>query len=382
MTLPLNDLKRTYNLHASELEAKAIEVMRSGWWINGQHNKIFCDEFSSYLGVRHCIGVGNGTDALEIALRALLGNDAKLELPQPFRDGATAEVVTVANAGGYATTAIHLTGCVPVFADIEADSQLISLESAVACVGTQTVAVIATHLYGGLVQISRLRSMLDSAGYPHVSILEDCAQAHGLDSGAGMAGSLGNIATFSFYPTKNLGALGDGGAITTNSDVLAEKVQRLHQYGWIEKYTIDRSYGRNSRLDEYQAAMLSVLLPQLDQGNQRRVAILDRYEAALPAGLKLVRSQYGSVGHLAILMSQSRDRLLQHFVSLNISTAIHYPILDCDQEGWKVMAHRLGPTGLDISRRSVSKILTVPCFSTMTQGEIDQVCNALASFST
>jgi aminotransferase EvaB len=374
-SIPLNDLKRTFDAHGPALLAAASGVMQSGWWLLGPKTREFCDAFAAYVGADACIGVANGTDALEIALRTI-AQDARFGA----RGSDRSEVVTVANAGGYATVACRLAGLTPVYADIEADTLLLSIEAAVAALSPDTVAVIATHLYGGLINVPALRRALDDAGRRDVAIVEDCAQAHGLRGCGGMAGAFGDIAAFSFYPTKNLGALGDGGAILTSDETLATAVRALHQYGWSRKYVIDTPHGRNSRLDEMQAAMLHVLLPHLDTANRARVAILDAYAAALPASMSLVRSPLGTVAHLAIIRTSDRDALKAHLTEYDVASDVHYPVLDCDQPGLSGLPIRVvGP--LENSCAATREILTLPCFPTMTRDEVAQVSKALATFT-
>lgn len=375
LRIPLNDLKRLDPALAQDLARAADDVIRSGWWLNGPKTSAFCEAFAAYLGVKHCIGVANGTDALEIALRALRARD-----PRFAAEDAAPEIVTVANAGGYATTAARAVGCVPVFADIVEESQLLSIPSAVAALGERSLAVVATHLYGGLVDVPALRAAMDAAGFAHVPILEDCAQAHGLEGCGGVAGGFGALSTFSFYPTKNLGALGDGGAIVTNDPDLAALVGSLRQYGWGRKYEIDRPGGRNSRLDEIQGAFLHAMLGHLDASNGKRRAILDAYARALPEHIQLVRSPAGTVGHLAIVMTEDRERLRAHLGERGIATDIHYPIADPDQPGWAALPGRIGSTGIETTRRGIARILTVPCFPQMSDEEIGHVASALASY--
>ena len=370
--IPSNNLRRHYVAHAELLSGIAAEVMASGYWINGPRNEAFCRAFAASLGVAFCVGVANGTDALEIALRALLAEDASGENRR--------EIVTVANAGGYTTTACRILGCTPVFADIDPATQLLSIDAAIAALGERTAAIVVTHLYGGLVDVPGLRSAMNAAGYGHMPILEDCAQSHGLRGCGGAAGAFGDVATFSFYPTKNLGALGDGGAIVTSRAALADRVASLRQYGWSRKYEIALAGGRNSRLDEIQAALLSGLLPGLDRANARRVEILDAYAAAAPAGMRVVRSPHGSVGHLAVVLTEDRERLRRDLTAAGISSEVHYPILDCDQPGWAALPQRIGPAGLAASRHSVERILTLPCFPELTEAEQARVCAALAAF--
>jgi len=368
-SIPMNDLRRRYLRHEAELSRISRDVLASGHWISGPYNAAFCRDFAAATGVAHCVGVANGSDALEIALRCLV------------TDPARREVVTVANAGGYTTTACRLIGLIPVYVDIDEGSQLIAIDDAVAAVGSATGAVVITHLYGGLVDVPALRVALHAAGFGGVPIIEDCAQAHGLRGCGAGAGAFGDLATFSFYPTKNLGALGDGGAIVTNSAALAAQVARLRMYGWDGKYNVAVSGGRNSRLDELQAAFLSMLLPHLDADNERRRAIIDAYATAAADSIELVSSPHGTVGHLAVVLTGDRHRLAKHFNDRGIATDIHFPILDCDQTGWTGAEQRIGPAGLDVSRKSVDRILSMPCFPELTDSEVAQVCDALGSYS-
>jgi len=371
--VPLNDLSRLYDENGPALEEAAARILRSGWWIDGPETAAFCEAFAAYLGAEHCIGVGNGTDALDIALRVLI--DAG-----PPREGRP-EVVTVANAGGYASTACHLLGAVPVFVDIEEATQLIDPAALPAALGPDTAAVVATHLYGGFADVPALRRTMDGAGYAHVPILEDCAQAHGLTGPDGRrAGTFGDMATFSFYPTKNLGAFGDGGAVVTADPAHAAATRRLRQYGWEAKYRIGQAGGRNSRLDEMQAALLHTMLPRLDRKNDRRRTIVEAYRACAPDGIEVVHAPGGTVAHLAIVLCDRRDALRAHLEERGIATDLHYPVLDCDQSGWRDMPARIAPGGLDVSRRSVERILTLPCFPFLRDDELEKVCDALRAF--
>lgn len=367
--IPLNDLQRAYRVREEELVAAVKFTLASGWWVNGPQVAGFCEEFSRYLGVGHCTGVANGTDALEIAMRALVTVRA--------REGS--EVVTVANAGGYSTFACRLIGLTPVYADIEETTQLACLDSMLDCVTEQTAFVVATHLYGGPVDVSQLRARLNMIGRTDVPILEDCAQAHGARFGDRLVGSLGDIATFSFYPTKNLGAAGDGGAVVTSDALLADASAALRQYGWSRKYEVVVADGRNSRLDEVQAAILRVLLHHLDVKNARRRWILQRYADAAPPSVRVVNVN-GSVAHLAVVLCDDRDRLRDHLTAAGIGSEVHYPILDVDQPAWRTLPFRTAPGGIAASRRSVESILTLPCFPDLGADEIDRVCNALSTW--
>ncbi|WP_299941944.1 DegT/DnrJ/EryC1/StrS family aminotransferase [uncultured Nitratireductor sp.] len=370
LEVPFSDLGRYYNRYGNSIERAVIDTLRSGWWIRGKRVQAFTQEFSDFIGARHCIPVANGTDALELALKT-----AATSFP------AKKEIITVANAGGYASTAIYAAGLIPVYADIDPATQLLSAPSALASITDNTLAVVVTHLYGGLVDVEDLRENFRAAGRNDVLIIEDCAQAHGACLYGKMAGSLGDIAAFSFYPTKNLGAMGDAGAIITSSDELGATARRLHQYGWTSKYTITQAGGRNSRMDEIQAAILSSVLPHLQECNAERASIMARYAEACPAQIQPLLRPSGSVVHLAVFQCKQRDQLRDFLMRRGISSEIHYPILDCDQPGWQSCAFRVTPQGLTQARKSAESLISLPCFIGMTSDEIDHVCKALTDFS-
>ena len=368
-TVPFNDTSRVFAMHEDLIVQCLREVGRGGRWLNGPKTQAFASTFAEFCGCRFCIPVGNGSDALELAIRAVVGPDAR-------RDQA--EIVTVANAGGYTTTACRIVGAIPVYVDIVEDTQLMDVDAVVSVLGPKVKAVVATHLYGGAVDIDRLRRVLDSHGYANVSIIEDCAQAHGAQVGNRHVGGLGNIATFSFYPTKNLGAIGDAGAVVTSDEALYRAVKALHQYGWRERYQVSVPQGRNSRMDEFHAAVLGALLPNLDAWNRRRKEIYEIYRSTARGRVRYLRHGSGDyVAHLAVVMAEDREALKRHLVSWEIGCDIHYPVLDCDQVGWLNLPSRIVDGGLATSRRCVSKILSLPCYPTMTDAEIEQVHDAL-----
>jgi len=368
--IPFNDLRRQYEMFATEIEAETLKVLRTGWWLNGTQVRDFAAAFATYVGATHCIPVSNGTDAIELALKA-----SGIKAP----DG---EVITVANAGGYTTTAARSTGLVPVYADVEESTQVMSILSAIGCVSDRTGVVVATHLYGNTVDVVELRRRLEEIGRGDIVIIEDCAQAHGARVNGRIVGSIGDMSTFSFYPTKNLGAMGDAGAVVTSSDEFAAKVRSLQQYGWGSKYQIVDQGGRNSRMDEVQAAILRTILPSLDRLNAERADILSRYQSAAASGVAFIERRRGAVVHLAVAMTDRRDDLRKFLAGRGIATDIHYPILDCDQPAWRDQPMRVSADNLAVSRRAINRILSVPCFVGMTGGEIDQVASALAEFPT
>jgi dTDP-4-amino-4,6-dideoxygalactose transaminase len=290
------------------------------------------------------------------------------------------EVITTANSGGYSSTAAYSAGLIPVYADITEETQLLSISSAIDCLSRDSLAVVATHLYGGVVDVRALRSALDEAGRSDVIIIEDCAQSHGARLDGRLAGSLGDVSTFSFYPTKNLGAAGDAGAVATSSDELAGIVRELHQYGWNSKYCVQRPGGRNSRMDEVQAAILSALLPHLNDANRERAEIAARYEAVANPSVHFVRRHAGAVVHLAVALTARRDELRAFLTGRGIATDVHYPVLDCAQDGWQRREYRVTPGGLPVSMLGAKQVLSLPCFVGMTASEVDHVVLALSEF--
>lgn len=365
-SLPMNDLKRLYQRYQVEIEREVASTLRSGWWLNGAVGKRFAANFSRFIGVSECVLVANGTDAIEFALAAVVK-----------RSGARGrEVVLAANAGGYASCACWHNDLIPHYVDIESASQLVDVRSVLKAVNADTAAIVVTHLYGGVVDVRAIRARLAEAGLSHIPIVEDCAQAHGARIGSDVAGSLGDISTFSFYPTKNLGAMGDGGAVLTSDAAAAAHVRQLQQYGWSSKYHVGVPNGRNSRMDEVQAAILDVLLGDVDIRNGQRRAILDRYRSVAGHRLQFLEGGDGAVAHLAVALCDDRDAFRAFMSERGVDTDIHYPVLDCDQVGWAELPMK-GMENLAISRGSVSRLCSVPCYPDMTSDEIEQVCLAI-----
>ena len=360
----LNDLLRQTTALQNELAAAVDRVLASGWYILGRECAAFEAEFAAYCGAAHCVSVANGTDALELGLRAL-------------DIGPGDRVATVANAGGYSTTAIRAVGAEPLYIDIDPSTMNMSAAD-LACRLTPGVrAVIATHLFG---RMADLPALLEIAGRGGVPLVEDCAQAHGAAIGGKKAGSWGALACFSFYPTKNLGALGDGGAITTYDSRLAQRVKSVRQYGWSAKYRCSE-YGRNSRMDEMQAAILRAKLPHLDCWNARRREIAGTYSAALRDVSVECPRDFGEsyVAHLYVVRSLERDRVRASLLAHGIATDIHYPVPDHLQE-----AARGTPAAcalLPATERAAGEILTLPCYAELKDEEISAVAGALRTLA-
>jgi dTDP-4-amino-4,6-dideoxygalactose transaminase len=325
----------------------------------GKKVEAFERAFAEFCGVDHAVGVGNGTDALEIALRAV---DV----------GPGAEVVTVANAGMYATTAIEAVGATPVFAEVDCRTMTMDVASLERAISSRSKAIVLTHLYGRLADVRSALAVADRRGVP---IIEDCAQAHGAALAGRRAGSFGALGCFSFYPTKNLGACGDGGAVVTSSDALARKVRSLRQYGWSDKYRASVRGGRNTRLDELQAAILLVKLPHLSGWNSRRCHIAERYSSEIRHQKIVVPAIEPGlhVAHLYVVRSPERDGLREHLKAREIAAEVHYPVPDHRQP---VLSERFRDRSLPETELQAEQVLTLPCFPEMTDAEVSNVIEA------
>jgi dTDP-4-amino-4,6-dideoxygalactose transaminase len=363
--LPINELKRQNHAIADELSRSIARVLERGWYILGPEAEAFEQEFAAYCGVKDCVSLGNGTDALELALKAL-------------RVPAGAPVATVANAGMYGTTAIYQAGASPVFIDVCARQMTMDPASLEATLTPATAAIIVTHLYGRMAPMPQIMEIADRARIP---VIEDCAQAHGAELDGLRAGAWGAIGCFSFYPTKNLGALGDGGAVVTNDAELAATVRQLRQYGWTSKYCSDVPGGRNSRLDEMQAAILRAKLPHLNGWNQRRREIACRYSEAftgMPIAVPAAMDE-SYVAHLYVIRAAFRDELRCELTNAGIGTDVHYPLPDYRQQS---VAPRLAsPPSCPVTEECCCTVLTLPCFPEMTDSEIAEVIESVRSAS-
>ena len=358
--IPLNDLLRHNLLLHDELANSARRVIERGWYILGSEGAEFESAFASYCGVPHAVGMANGTDAIELALRAV-------------GIGEGHSVATVANAGFYASTSIRAIGAQPVYVDVVPETYSMSIESLRRELARNSVhAVIATHLYGRLADIETITAICRPLGIP---VIEDCAQAHGATRNGRAAGSFGIAGCFSFYPTKNLGALGDGGAVTTSDAAIAERLRELRQYGWDKKYQVSRAGGRNSRLDELQAAFLLAKLPHLDRWNEARREIARRYSKEIRnPRVKFPRDfRADNVAHLFVVRCEDRDGFRQHLEAHGIASDIHYPIPDHQQP-----AHAdPNVAGLQETELLTREIVTIPCFGEMEEEEVSRVIAAV-----
>lgn len=363
LTIPFNDLSRIDSSRLENYHETVARVIASGIFTMGPEHDAFEHEIADFIGVRFALGCANGTDALQIALRAV-----------GVATGDT--VVTVANAGGYTTTAARLIGANVVYVDVDIKTHLVnvaSLQELIGALPIQPKAIVVTHLYGAAAPIKKITEWGRGLGIP---IIEDCAQALGAFDEGTRLGSIGDIATTSFYPTKNLGAFGDGGAIFTNNAELAEKVVQLRQYGWASKYNSTVPMGTNSRLDELQAAFLRISLRSLDIWNERRRLIHSSFSKATGDSLSFVNaSGPGFVGHLAVVETDDRDFAIEHFFSRGVSTAIHYPIPDHLQKSCGSFSN---PVALTNTERLAGRVISLPLFPELREDEVLTVVRAIS----
>jgi len=359
--IPVSNPKARFIKRKDELIKATGSVIDKGMYILGDEVSSFEKEFAQYIGANYCVGVGNGTDALAIALRGL-----------GVKSGD--EVITVSHSAVATVAAIEMIGAVPVFVDIEMDSRCIDPNKIEKLISPKTKVIIPVHIYGQPAKIKEIKTI---ALAHNIKVLEDCAQAHGAKVDGKLVGSFGDAAAFSFYPTKNLGAIGDGGAIVTNSTEVFEAVLALRQYGWHQRYISDIS-GVNSRLDELQATFLRIKLKELEQDNARRNVIASKYTSAIK-GLKLKApkshpNNYHAY-HLYVVESQKRDELAKFLNLKNIGTALHYPLAIHQQPAYKGRIR--GGDNLLNTESLYKNILTIPMYPELSDEEVETIIKAL-----
>lgn len=360
-TVPVNALARHIASITKELSQVAVDVIGSGYYVLGPNVKAFETEFAAWCGVSHCISVANGTEALELGLRSL-----------GITQGKT--VAVVANAAMYGTTAVLACGAEPVFVDIDPATSTMDPSALEKILASRNIdVVIVTHLYGRLADMSTIMRLAEQHGF---TVFEDCAQAHGArDTEGRKAGSFGAAASFSFYPTKNLGALGDGGAVVTNDIDTADLLRKLRQYGWSAKYCNELKGGRNSRLDELQAAFLRVMLPLLDGWNKRRRDIANRYSNEIRNTKITTPPASGEdfVAHLYVIRTTDRAGLQRHLEDAGVSSEVHYPVPDYRQP---LFGDRFSALTLAATDKACVEVVTLPCFPELTEEEVARVIEA------
>jgi dTDP-4-amino-4,6-dideoxygalactose transaminase len=356
-----------YRALQAEIDAAVARVLQSGWYVLGQEVRAFETEFAAWLGTTAAIGCGNGTDALAIALRAL-------------GVGPRASVVTVSHTAVATVAAIEMVGATPILVDIEPDFYTMDPQELAEVLahpppGVPPIrAVIPVHLYG---QAAALTPIISACRQHGVPVIEDCAQAHGATLDGRKLGTFTEIATFSFYPTKNLGALGDGGMVVTTNARLGTEITALRQYGW-RKHYISEAAGVNSRLDELQAAILRVKLAHLDAQNARRRSIAALYDQALrgKSMAPLARPDAEHVYHLYVVRSPDRAALQAEFRAAGVGTGIHYPAPVHLQPAYR--GHiAMGPASCRATEAAAQQILSLPIYPELTDAQIARVCEIL-----
>jgi dTDP-4-amino-4,6-dideoxygalactose transaminase len=354
-----------YRAHETAIKAAIARVLDSGFFVLGEEVESFERSFAAYCGVAHGIGVASGTDALELAMRALgIGPDD--------------EVITVSHTAVATAAAVLACGATPVLVDVEDAYYTIDPVKIEAMITPRTKAILPVHLYG---QAADMEAVLAIAGAQGIAVIEDCAQSTGGRAGERRLGSFGDLACFSFYPTKNLGAIGDGGMVVTSDVELAARLRRLRQYGWDETRKT-HEVGRNSRLDPMQAAILSVKLPYLDADNARRAAIAARYDRGL-AGTSFVlpaaRANTTHVYHLYVIRCDDRSRLMARLRADGIGSAVHYAEPVHVQKGYAEKSV-LPKDGLPVTSALVDNIVSLPMYPELTDDEVDRVIASLRRY--
>jgi dTDP-3-amino-3,4,6-trideoxy-alpha-D-glucose transaminase len=358
--IPVASPVAAYQRYRAELDAAWQRVMSSGRYILGPEVEAFEAEFAAQCGAGVAVGVANGTEAIWLALRA-----AGL---QPGDEVLVPSLTASATAA-----AIVECGAVPVFADVRPSDLTLDPARLDEALTPRTRAVVAVHLYGNPADASGLQAFCQAHG---LALIEDCAQAHGAQHAGRPVGTFGLAAAWSFYPTKNLGAFGDGGLVTTSDPAVAERLRLLREYGWRERYHSD-VHGWNSRLDELQAALLRVRLAHLEEDNQRRRAIARLYRQALPAELRSPAAASGDVGveHLFVIRYPRRDGLRRALAEAGVGTAIQYPVPCHLQRAYQGFG--AGPGSLPVTEQAVREILSLPMYPELSSDTVEQVIAAV-----
>lgn len=358
-----NRLDRGFIQYQEEFENKAIEVLRSGWYVLGNEVKCFEEEFANYLSAKHCVGLASGLDALWIAFRVL-------------GIGKGDEVIVQANTYIASVMGITINGATPIF--VEPDEYYnIDVSKIEAKITDRTKAILVVHLYG---QASYMNPIVDLCKKYNLKLVEDCAQSHGAKYEGKTTGTFGDIGCFSFYPSKNLGAFGDAGAIVTNNDIIAEDVRIFRNYGSEKRY-YNKVVGANSRLDELQAGLLRIRLRHLNELAEEKEEICNRYLSEINNNkIKLPQIRQGAshIWHQFVIFSEYRDELQHYLDENNIGTIIHYPIPPHLSEAYSYLGYKEG--SFPITERYAKSVLSIPLYNGMTTDELDYIIDVINKF--
>lgn len=365
LRIPFNDLSRQHAPILEALREAGARVLQRGWFVLGEELAAFESEFAAWLGVAHCAGVASGTDAIHLALRAV-----------GVQPGD--EVIAPTNTCVPTIAGIAAAGAVPVLADVEPDTLLLDPEYVARRITPKTRALVPVHLYGQPCAMPALLALAKTHG---LWVVEDCAQAHGAKLAGTPCGAFGDAAAFSFYPTKNLGALGDAGAVVSGDPAVAERVRQLRQYGEVARYE-SAVAGINSRLDEIQAAFLRVKLQHLDAANARRALLADRYDAALAASRvqPLARRPFAThAHHLYVVRHAQRDALAAHLRAAGIGTQVHYPRAIHEHPAYASLGQ--GPGSFPVSEAACRRILSLPLDPGLAEADVDFIAQQVIAFA-
>lgn len=362
--LPCNDSKRLFNKYKDEFEQAALNVLRSGWYVLGNNVLEFEKEFAESIGLKYCVGVDNGTNAIKLGIQAL-------------DIGSGDEVIVQANT--YIATVLGITanGATPIFVEPN-DFYNMDENEIESKITNRTKAVIVTHLYGQATKMDKIVSLCKKY---NLYLLEDCAQSHFAEYKGKKVGTFGDFGFFSFYPTKNIGAFGDGGAVVANNEELFKKVMMLRNYGSSVRYHFELENGSNSRLDEIQAALLRVKLKHADEITKEKINIANKYLNGIKnklVKLPRVADDCSSVWHLFVLEVEDRDSFIRHMLDCGIKTDIHYPIPPHLSKCFSYLGHHTGD--FPRSEYLANHIVDLPIFNGMTDEEIDLVIKAVNSY--
>ncbi len=363
MNINFAELSRQFIKYQDEYEQATLRALRSGWYILGKELETFESDYATYMEAKHCVGVGNGLDALRLALSSL-------------GIGAGDEVIVQSNTFIATALAITQNGAKPVFVDAD-DYFGIDVQSVETAITPRTKAIMVVHLYG---QACDMTEIIKIASKNNLYVVEDCAQSHGAMLDGKKCGTFGNVACFSFYPMKPIGAFGDAGAVTTNNDDVAEKLKMLRNYGSRVKYKHEL-LGINSRMDEIQAAITGVNLNHVDDGNKERIRIAERYiDGIQNPRIIIPKTRPGTehVFHIFPILCEERDGLQEFLKSKGISTQIHYPIPCHLAECYRDMGYKEGQ--LPRSEYYAKCELSLPIYVGLTDEEIDYIIDAINSF--
>ncbi|MGI8785288.1 MAG: DegT/DnrJ/EryC1/StrS family aminotransferase [Acidobacteriota bacterium] len=351
-----------YLAHRTEIDAAILRVLDGGRYILGEEVRAFEREFAAYVGVGHGIGVGSGTEALHVALTSC-------------GIGPGDEVITVGHTAVATVAAIEMAGATPVLVDIEPEFYCMNPQAFAQAITAKTRAVLPVHLYGHPADLESIVAIAHSHG---LRVIEDCSQAHGAVCAGRRVGAWGDVACFSFYPTKNLGALGDGGMVVTGNPELAERARLLREYGWKERY-VSHLAGWNSRLDELQAAALRVKLSYLEGDNASRVRLAEFYTEALKGTvvtLPKTRAGTGHVYHLFVVRSEQRDRLQAFLADRGVGALVHFPVPVHLQPAYRNARHG----AMTETERAANQVLSLPLYPELSVDQLQQVVEAVRAF--